>query len=89
MQTINIFLSHRWSNDDEYQTIKEWLNEPNYANFKLYSVSKEEGLLHKNKCISDKDLCERLEKRIQVSSIFLCFNDKSYSSENSIGVNMN
>ena len=76
---INVFLSHRWGNDEKYQQIDSWLKESNIE-CRMYAVSKEEKENHDAGVMSDRELEEILIHRIKVSTLFICFNDKSYSS---------
>lgn len=64
--TRKVFISHRWGKD-EYDTIKKWLDRPNYYHFADYSISvdkKIEGL-------SDSKLKEAIAEQIIQCSVFI------------------
>lgn len=77
MTTINIFNTHRWRQDDnEVETLREWLKKDQYYNFKFYDISKNEHAEGKG---VDSNLKKSLRKRIDSSSIIIAFNNQSIS----------
>ncbi len=64
--TRNIFISHRWYSN-EYDKIKEWLENAPYYKFSDYSITVEKRLEE----LSDKELEEKIAERIKRCSVFI------------------
>ncbi|MFI3300550.1 MAG: TIR domain-containing protein [Candidatus Gastranaerophilales bacterium] len=62
-----IFISHCWSYDDAYETIKGWLETAQYYSFADYSISMDQKLVG----LTESQLKLAIAERIRQCSIFI------------------
>ena len=66
LNTYNLFISHAWIRDNEYDRLEALLKEVSYFQFKNYSVPKDDPLVNKSgDFLSKKELRERLYYQIK------------------------
>ncbi|MDR2781015.1 MAG: TIR domain-containing protein [Holosporaceae bacterium] len=74
MRTYNIFISHSWKYDEDYQRLIGLLDkEPCFqGNYRDYSVTKDEPILSKNgNKLTDQGLMARISEQIRSASVVL------------------
>ncbi|MBR0267129.1 MAG: TIR domain-containing protein [Clostridia bacterium] len=64
LREYHIFISHSWDYNDQYETVKRWLDNARYFTWTNYSVP----ITNPLDVDSTKDLKQRLANRISVSS---------------------
>jgi len=67
-QPYNVFISHSWDYAEQYQRVKEWLNESNIS-VKDYSIPVEKRIDVSSKL----ELKARISARIQAASLVIVF----------------
>lgn len=66
LNTYNLFISHAWIRDDEYDRLEALLKEASYFQFKNYSVPKNDPLVSKSSELLIKNkLFEKLQDQIK------------------------
>lgn len=65
--TRKVFISHCWSYDSAYDTIKGWLDDAPYYSFQDYSITSEKALPE----MPEKDLKAAIKERIRNCSVFI------------------
>lgn len=72
MIRVNVFVSHRWTNDASSQeSLKSWLKDDDYYDFHMMDIPKEESL--------NDGIREGIRNRMNLSNIFIAFNNQHYS----------
>jgi hypothetical protein len=74
VRDYNIFISHSWKHDDDYERLVSLLNKEPYfrVNYKDYSVSKNEPILAKNGYrLTDGNLKAKIKEQIRQASVVL------------------
>lgn len=74
MRDYNIFISHSWEHDDDYERLIGLLNEePCFkGNYKDYSVTKDEPILTKSgDKLQDSNLKKKIDEQIRLASVVL------------------
>ena len=67
MKTYDLFISHAWKYNNEYNRLEELLKEYRYFNFRNYSVPENDPLDFN----SVSELVEKLDEQIRQSSVVL------------------
>ena len=62
-----VFISHCWDYDDDYSTIKSWLDNALYYSFSDYSISREKKILGFN----NLELKKAIAEQIRQCSVFI------------------
>lgn len=67
LRMYNLFISHPWTRDNEYNRLENMLNNSLFFNYKNYSVPSK----HPLDVRTDKELEEALERQIRPTSVVL------------------
>ena len=62
-----VFISHCWDYENDYDTIKDWINNAPYYEFYDYSISADKKLVG----LSDYDLANAIKEQIRQCSVFI------------------
>ena len=62
-----IFISHCWNYGDDYDTLKDWINNAPYYSFADYSISADKKLVG----LTNRQLIDAIKERISQCSVFI------------------